>query len=218
MSLKVLGLTDLHRSLNAAKGAANKIAEEQPDAILIAGDISHGSLNEAVNLLQVLSSSQKDVFFVPGNMDSPELMNWNEKNIKNLHGRCESLDNYSLIGVGGSVYTPFNTHLEFAENEIEETLSQAFFKCAEKKNIILISHCPPKDTKLDRTATGIHAGSTSVLQFIESKKPLLVVTGHIHEAIGIDKIGETIIVNPGPAHMGRYVIIEFGKKIHVKLK
>jgi Icc-related predicted phosphoesterase len=218
MSLKILALTDIHRSQNAARVAANKIAEEHPDAILTAGDISHGSLNEAVNLLQVLNSSQKEVFFVPGNMDSPELMNWSERNIKNLHGRCESLDNYSLIGVGGSVYTPFNTHLEFAENEIAETLSQAFSKCAEKKNIILISHCPPKDTKLDRTATGIHAGSTSVRQFIESKKPVLVVTGHIHEARGIDKIGETIIVNPGPAHMGRYVIIEFGEKIHVKLK
>ncbi len=218
MFLKVLALTDIHRSLNAAKGVTNKIAEEHPDAILIAGDISHGNLNEAVNLLQVLNSSQKDVFFVPGNMDSPELMNWNERSIKNLHGRCESLDNYSLIGVGGSIYTPFNTHLEFAETEIAETLSQAFLKCAEKKNMILISHCPPKDTKLDRTATGIHAGSTSVRQFIESKKPVLVVTGHIHEARGIDKIGETIIVNPGPAHMGRYGIIEFGEKIHVKLQ
>ena len=143
MSLKIFALTDLHRSLNAANGAANKIAEEQPDAILIAGDISHGSLNEAVNLLQILNSSKKDVFFVPGNMDSPELMNWNEKNIKNLHGRCENFNNYSLIGVGGSVYTPFNTHLEFAENEIDKTLSQAFLKCAEKKNMILISHCPP---------------------------------------------------------------------------
>ena len=51
-----------------------------------------------------------------------------------------------------------------------------------------------------------------------SKKPLLVVTGHIHEARGIDKIDETIIVNPGPAHMVRYAIIELGEKIHVKLK
>src|SRR4030042_2934377 len=147
MFLKVLALTDIHRSLNAAKGVANKIAEEHPDAILIAGDISHGSLNEAVNLLQVLNSSQKDVFFVPGNMDPPELLNWNERSIKTLHGRCEPLDNYSLIGVGGSVYTPFNTHLEFAENEIAETLSQAFLKCTEKKNMILISHCRPHDTK-----------------------------------------------------------------------
>ena len=106
----------------------------------------------------------------------------------------------------------------FNENEIAETLRQAFLKCSEKKNMILISHCPPKDTKLDRTVTGIHAGSTSVRQFIESKKPALVVTGHIHEARGIDKIGETIIVNPGPAHLGRYVIIEFDEKIHIELK
>ncbi|WP_455368454.1 metallophosphoesterase [[Eubacterium] cellulosolvens] len=214
----VLVLTDIHRSQNAARQVAHKIVEEHPDAIFIAGDISHGSLNEAINLLQILNDHQKNVFFVPGNMDSPELMNWNERNIKSLHGRCESFDNYSLIGAGGSVYTPFNTHLEFAENEIAETLRQAFSKCIEKKNMILISHCPPKDTKLDRTSTGIHAGSKSVRQFIESKKPLLVVTGHIHEARGIDKIGETIIVNPGPAHLGRYAIIEFDEQIQVELK
>ena len=180
--------------------------------------ISHGSINEAIHILKILNGHHKAVFFVKGNMDSPELMDWNEDNIKNLHCKCESFNNYSLIGVGGSVYTPFNTHLEFAENEIAETFRQTFSKCSGKKNVILISHCPPKDTELDRTMTGIHAGSTSVRQFIESEKPLLVITGHIHEARGIDKIGETMIVNPGPANLGRYGIIELNEEIHVELK
>jgi Icc-related predicted phosphoesterase len=217
ISLKVLALTDIHRSQNAVRGVVNKIAEQYPDAILIAGDIAHGSLKEAIDLLQVLNSSKTHVFFVPGNMDSPELMNWNEKNIKNLHGRCQSFNNYYLIGVGGSVYTPFNTNLEFTEKEIEDTLRTALSKCEEKKKLILISHCPPKDTRLDKTTMGIHAGSISVREFIDSKKPALVVTGHIHEARGIDKIGETIIVNPGAAYMGKYALIEFGEKIQVKL-
>ena len=218
MPLKVLALTDIHRNQDAVRAATKKIAEEHVDAIFVAGDISHGNINEAIHILKILKGHHKTVFFVPGNMDSPELMDWNDGNIRNLHCKCESFNNYSLIGVGGSVYTPFNTHLEFAENEIAKTFRQSFSECSEKKKLILISHCPPKDTELDRTMTGIHAGSKAVRQFIESEKPLLVITGHIHEARGIDKIGETMIVNPGPANLGRYGIIELNEKIHVELK
>lgn len=218
MLLKVLALSDIHRNQDAVRAVTKKIAEEHVDAIFVAGDISHGNINEAIHILKILKGHHKPVFFVPGNMDSPELMNWNHGNIRNLHCKCESFNNYSLIGVGGSVYTPFNTHLEFAENEIAKTFRQSFSECSEKKKLILISHCPPKDTELDRTITGIHAGSKAVRQFIESEKPLLVITGHIHEARGIDKIGETMIVNPGPANLGRYGIIELNEKIHVELK
>ncbi|MBS7654873.1 metallophosphoesterase, partial [Candidatus Bathyarchaeota archaeon] len=39
-------------------------------------------------------------------------------------------------------------------------------------------------------------------------KPALTLCGHIHEAKGADKIGETLIVNPGPSKQGNYAIID----------
>jgi len=44
----------------------------------------------------------------------------------------------------------------------------------------------------------LHVGSESVRKIIEEYQPILCACGHIHESRCIDKIGETIIVNPSP--------------------
>ncbi|HNY17265.1 MAG TPA: metallophosphoesterase family protein [Treponemataceae bacterium] len=75
-------------------------------------------------------------------------------------------------------------------------------------NLIVIAHNPPKDTKLDMIPNGVHVGSPLIRAFIESKKPLLVVSGHIHESAAIDTIGPTTLVNPGALADGRYAVAE----------
>lgn len=51
---------------------------------------------------------------------------------------------------------------------------------------ILVSHCPPKDSFLDRTTTGGSVGSLAVRRFIERWAPegqlLISLHGHIHES------------------------------------
>ena len=42
--------------------------------------------------------------------------------------------------------------------------------------------------------------------FIERARPALCLTGHIHESAGTDRIGDTVIVNPGPFRHGRYAM------------
>ena len=75
-------------------------------------------------------------------------------------------------------------------------------------NLIVIAHNPPKDTKLDMIPNGVHVGSPLIRAFIESKKPLLVVSGHIHESAAIDTLGPTTLVNPGALADGRYAVAE----------
>jgi Icc-related predicted phosphoesterase len=92
-------------------------------------------------------------------------------------------------------------------------------KIAEKfEKLILMSHVPPYNTLLDTTKTGIHVGSRSVRQFIEEHNVDLVISGHVHEARSIDRLGKTVLVNPGPALQGNYAIITIGKEIDVKLE
>ena len=58
--------------------------------------------------------------------------------------------------------------------------------------LILICHCPPKDTPLDRVRPNVHAGSTAVRAFIETYQPDYFLCGHIHEAAGTDaQLGKT---------------------------
>ncbi len=75
-------------------------------------------------------------------------------------------------------------------------------------NLIVIAHNPPKDTKLDAVGPGVHVGSPLIRAFIEEKKPLLVLSGHIHESFAIDTLGPTTLVNPGSLAEGRYALAE----------
>ncbi|MEO1289117.1 MAG: hypothetical protein AAFV93_15240, partial [Chloroflexota bacterium] len=62
---------------------------------------------------------------------------------------------------------------------------------------ILVTHQPPYGTKADSTWTGKHVGSHAIREFIELEQPLICFTGHIHEAVSIDTIGKTKIINSG---------------------
>lgn len=215
-ALKVMGLSDFHGNQSAASAAAERILAEGPSMILVAGDISDGAFASAAKLLAILGNLEVPTLFVPGNWDSPRLYGWSGRFVKNLHGACESVEGYVIAGVGGSVQTPFKTPFELDEQDVSQILIQAVSGCVSGR-LILLSHCPPRGTKLDKTKSGIHAGSWSVRQFIESRRPVLVVSGHVHEAQGIDNLGSTVIVNPGPAYDGNYAKIELHDKVQVTL-
>jgi Icc-related predicted phosphoesterase len=75
-------------------------------------------------------------------------------------------------------------------------------------NLVVIMHNPPKDTACDQVAPGVHVGSPLLRQFIDTWKPLLVVCGHIHESFAIERLGPTVLVNPGSLAEGRYAVAE----------
>jgi Icc-related predicted phosphoesterase len=84
--------------------------------------------------------------------------------------------------------------------------------------LILVSHPPPYNTKVDRNSGGKHVGSTSVREWMDKVKPALVVCGHIHEARGLDEIEGVKIVNCGPARSGFYAVAEVTDKVSIELK
>lgn len=70
---------------------------------------------------------------------------------------------------------------------------------------IFVCHAPPYGTRLDRLPGVDHpVGSKAVREFIETRKPMLALHGHIHESPGLtgaycERVGETLCVNPGQA-------------------
>ena len=187
--------------------SAEIASRKKIDLILVLGDISHNDFEEAISLLEILAKVKK-VFFIPGNMDSKKLLTWTKDDIVNIHCKAEKInDDQEILGIGGSSITPFNTSIEFEEEDIAIKLDESSKKL-EGKKFIFASHCPPKNTKIDETNFGMHGGSTSIYKFIVQKKPDMNICGHIHEAFGIDHINGTIIVNTGAAKDNRYAIIE----------
>ena len=64
--------------------------------------------------------------------------------------------------------------------------------------IVLVTHAPVYNTKLDFLKGIGHAGNLSIRKFINRVNPKLVICGHFHENFGVvDKINQTKIINPG---------------------
>jgi hypothetical protein len=58
----------------------------------------------------------------------------------------------------------------------------------------VVAHQPPLGT-LDMDIVGWHYGSKAVNDFIISEKPAIYFCGHVHEAFGVENIGETMVIN-----------------------
>jgi Icc-related predicted phosphoesterase len=216
MGLKILAFTDFHGNQEAYRAAKELIMNEKPDFVIVAGDIINYDANRAKELLSDLASAGRLVYFVPGNMDSEELGGWGgSENVHALHGRCERRKEVSLIGLGGSPRGPFRTVFEYSEEE-GAALLQAAVRHYRGGHLILVSHCPPKNTKVDRISSGEHVGSSSVRKLVENKRPVLVVSGHVHEARGTDTIGSTTLLNTGPAQRGHCALITIGETVRVQ--
>lgn len=78
---------------------------------------------------------------------------------------------------------------------------------------ILVSHAPPFDSKLDRLPRVPYPiGSRAVRQFIEQRRPLVTLHGHIHESPIVtgsyaDHVGDSLCVNPGQSHTRLHAVL-----------
>jgi hypothetical protein len=215
--MRMLAFTDFHGNDAAFAGAGELIRNDRWHCILVAGDIANYDVELAKRRLTELAEPGIALFFVPGNMDSPDLSSWaGSSSVLPLHGKSARIGDVFFVGLGGSPPGPFSTPFQIPEERASQLMSQAMTGY-EKGVLVLVSHCPPKNTKLDVVPSGEHAGSVAVRNFVEKFKPALVVSGHVHEARGTDSIGGTTLVNTGPAHRGNYAEITLQGGVSVRL-
>jgi Icc-related predicted phosphoesterase len=222
--MKILVIADMHGYSDDVSTFFKKIDATDFDLIICPGDFTDmfnqppgfSQHNIADLILQKLVAFRTPLLCVPGNHDPYEIIDAFEEYDVNLHGKVKKFKGETFMGWGGAV-TPFHTAFEPTEEETREALEDMGKKVGD--DFILISHNPPKNTKLDRVATGEHVGSQVIRDFIEKKKPKLVITAHIHESSGEDRIGESPIFYPGPFYTGRYGVIDVqGKKVKCEIK
>ncbi|NDY43396.1 serine/threonine protein phosphatase [Dissulfurirhabdus thermomarina] len=170
----------------------------EADLVIVTGDFTNfGGEKEAEKVLGAIRRYNGKILAVPGNLDQPEVAGMLHARGINLHADGVMLGETGIVGVGGSNPTPFNTPTEFPEERLAALMEKGLEKVREAKRLILVSHAPPVDTATDRIPSGAHVGSRAVRDFIERHRPLFCLTGHIHEARGTDRIGETLVLNPG---------------------
>jgi Icc-related predicted phosphoesterase len=154
------------------------------------------------------------VIMMPGNDDEAYIDDVlaESKFITNPEGKMMKLGGNEVIATGMANMTPWKCPRDVEEDVLEKLLEKLCAQVTDWKHAIMITHCPPYDTKIDKAPkldekfnvvysggapVMIPVGSTSVRKVIEKFQPLLGLHGHLHEGKGIDHIGRTTLINSG---------------------
>lgn len=195
--MNIIGITDLHGRVDCLERMGKTLSGA--DLVVLSGDITHfGAEREAKSVVEAVTRFNARVYAVPGNCDYPGVLAYLEDKGISLHRRTLSFEEHVIAGVGGSLKCPGRTPNEFSEDEFQIFLAELEKDVPSGRPFIFVSHQPPSGTVCDLAGGRSHVGSRSVRSFIEKTRPLVCFCGHIHEAVGIDSIGDSGVVNPGP--------------------
>lgn len=189
--MKIFTFADTHGDLKKIDRIVQQIKQEPPQVIICAGDISNfgKNLKESIERFKELNIP---LLMIPGNHETAEeikAMASKYKFMINLHKASYELNNYIFFGYGEGGFSTENKSFEEIILKFKKTLKK-------DSKIILITHAPPHGTKLDLLNS--HIGCKSIRKFIEEIKPILHISGHLHENKSrIDTIGRTVLINPG---------------------
>ncbi len=196
--MKFLLISDLHENTDAFKWI-NPL-EDQVDEVLFLGDVTNCAPDEKA--LEILRTFKKKVYFIPGNLDMRTLPEAAKDITHSVHGKAFEIDGIKFAALGASNPTIFDTPFELSEEEIEKMLDSI-----SSKGMVLMTHAPSYGI-LDQIPSGLSVGSPAVKKIVDKYKPIVALSGHIHEAFGIKDIDGTLFINPGPAKEDHAAILE----------
>ncbi len=198
--MKLLAFVDQHGSKEAVSEVMRKTRKYDPDFLVCAGDLTSWG-NNLKKLIRMFNGLNKPLIIIPGNHEEEsELKEICQKHnfVIYLHKGSYEINGFIFFGYGGGGFS--------REDEKFEQITKQFKKTIDDKKVILVCHAPVYKTKLDEIPALGYVGNNSIRKFVKDVQPKLVICGHIHEnEEKEDKIGETLIVNPG----------RFGKIINI---
>jgi uncharacterized protein len=175
-----------------------------------------------------------DCFVSPGNDDQFEVdeIIAGAKRVRLAEGEVVEFGDFQMVSTGWSNRTPWDTYREEDEDDLAERLRKMTSQVTTPpEKTIYNFHCPPYGTGLDdapeidenmRPKHGgrslVPVGSKAVREAIEEGQPALSLHGHIHEAKGNTRIGNTLCINPGSSYeqgqlLGAVINLDGGKKV-----
>jgi len=157
-----------------------------------------------------LKDAPYQVFMSAGNDDLLEVESVisQSKTIINCGDRVVNMENYEMATFSWTNPTPWQTPREKEDEELEPMLEDLLSSVHDFKRAIFNFHAPPYGSSLDlapqlskdlvqAVEKKVHVGSKAVLKMIQKYQPMLGLHGHIHESRGMQRIGHTLLLNPG---------------------
>jgi len=167
-------------------------------------------------LVEKIDTKSTLVVVMPGNDDElfidEVIKSYEDRGIIYPLGKVLEIEGYEVVSSPYVNPTPWNTPREMEEKKLEKHFEELVSKLRNPSSAILNFHCPPYGTNIDLApkltkdlrpvaVAGMvqyeHVGSKALRKVIEKYQPLIGLHGHIHESSGADKIGRTVVLNPG---------------------
>ncbi len=243
--MKFLCLTDYHGASELLPALSAMIQAEDPDIIFYCGgsmkgekrlaeyeaarrfhskpDIENPEIQQEIiqdteylkQFLLALADTQKLIYAIPGNNDSPESLYFKTiynyahiyPNLLPAHEMMHREDQFMVGGFGGGMTISDDNRefiLQYSQMWVEFAMRRLEFFPGEK---ILMFYTPPV-SRLD-SSDGEHKGVLYLNELIEKIAPKLVMCGMAKSGQGVVKLGPSVLVNPGPLFEGHYALIDY---------
>lgn len=188
---KILAIGDLHGDTGLVKRLAKMAKDEKVDIVILPGDLTWLE-KSTKNLIGPFIKENKKVLIMPGNhetMTTIDFLTQVYPNTKNIHGVGIKENGLGIFGVGYADAGPFSID----DKEVAKALEKGYAQIKNMKKKIMVTHAHHAGSKAEFTG---FPGSMAIRKAIEKFQPDLVISGHIHEAGGIEEqIGKTRIIN-----------------------
>ena len=209
--MRFLLFTDLHQKASVIDKINDMARRHGAEFVVCLGDVTDmGTVEDARDILSRIESK---VYAIPGNCDPLDFPEGISDVAVDMHGRAEEIGGIRFVGLGGSNVTIFGTPFELEEDDIYDALEGI-----SDEGMVLMTHAPSYGV-LDQIPSGQSVGSPAIKDIVDRYHPILAMSGHIHEAIGVVETDGTVFVNPGPAKDGRMAVVDITDgRVSVELK
>lgn len=211
--MRIYAAADIHANAERIEHIRSVISEHLPDVLVLAGDVI--SYFRPRPVFEQFNAMGVPVLMVRGNSDPGYVDKYFQKypNLASLHLNKVFVQSVPFVGLSGTIPLPFRNRVRFFEKALMNTAYPMI-----DSQTILVVHTPPWGC-LDQVAGRFHSGSKNVRELVDKTQPRLLICGHIHEAAGIDRIGDTTVVNCGMPGTGKGMMIELkhGEKPAVEM-
>ena len=193
--MRILAFTDMHGSEKAFRKIKKKA--KNADLILNCGDFTIFQ-QKLLYWLKKFEALKKPMLVVPGNHEMEDDLLHACRKLQYVKCMIDSgyvQGSLIVLAAEGNGFALQDPRFEKVAKGFRRILAQ---KENNGRSFILMTHAPPHGTSLDSLMDG-HTGNKSIRDFIRQTQPLYSFHGHIEEnSCKKDKIGRTIVVNPGP--------------------
>ena len=185
--MRILHISDVHCAVARLREV---LESEAYDVVAATGDFECESA-----ALELLDRARAPVLAVTGNMDHAGVARILRDAGSLIDGEVVEVSGFRFAGVGGL--------------DVKSSLEKLRRRLGGSGVDVLLSHHPPKGA-VDRSFIGLRIGLQELRALDEDVRPRLHLCGHVHESRGVERLGATVVVNPGPLKSGYYALIDVG--------